>query len=63
MVEKLLVNAIELSEMLGISLRKLEMLIAEGDVPKYIRIGRVRKWRVQDVADWIDGKFNVEPAG
>lgn len=61
MTEKLLINIKEVAELLGVSLRKMELLIEEGNAPKFVRIGRVRKWRPTDVADWVDNKFN-EPA-
>lgn len=54
MSEKLLIDAKEVAEMLGVSLRKLEQMISEGNAPEYIRLGRIRKWRVQDVHNWIN---------
>lgn len=57
MTEKLLIEAREVALRLGVSLRKLEYLISEGNAPEFIRIGRTRKWRRKDVDDWLDKLF------
>ena len=54
MSEKLLIDSKEVAEVLGVSLRKLEQMILDGNAPEYIRLGRIRKWRTQDVHDWIN---------
>lgn len=52
-----LINARDIATQLGVSVRKLEQMIERGELPPYIRVGRVRKWRSQDIDTWIDGLF------
>lgn len=54
MEEKMLIDAKEVAQRLGVSLRKLEYLISAGNAPAYTRIGRTRKWRLKDVDEWIE---------
>lgn len=54
MNEKVLIDAKEVAQRLGVSLRKLEYLISEGNAPAFTRIGRTRKWRPKDVDDWVE---------
>lgn len=52
-----LINARDIAAQLGVSVRKLEQMIERGELPPYIRVGRVRKWRAQDIDAWIDRLF------
>lgn len=54
MKEKILIDAKEVAQRLGVSLRKLEYLILDGNAPAFMRIGRTRKWRLKDVDEWIE---------
>lgn len=54
MEEKMLIDAKEVAQRLGVSLRKLEYLISDGSAPVFTRIGRTRKWRLKDVDEWIE---------
>lgn len=54
MEEIMLIDAKEVAKRLGVSLRKLEYLISDGNAPVFTRIGRSRKWRLKDVDDWIE---------
>lgn len=54
MNEKYLIDANEVAQKLGVSLRKFEYLISEGNAPAFTRIGRTRKWRPEDVGEWIE---------
>jgi excisionase family DNA binding protein len=54
MKEKMLVDAKEVAQMLGVSLRKLEYLILDGKAPAFTHIGRTRKWRINDIDEWIE---------
>lgn len=54
MKEKMLIDAKEVAQRLGVSLRKLEYLISDGNAPAFTRIGRTRKWRLKDVDEWIE---------
>jgi len=54
MKEKMLIDAKDVAQKLGVSLRKLEYLISDGNAPAFTRIGRTRKWRLKDVDEWIE---------
>jgi excisionase family DNA binding protein len=54
MKEKMLIDAKDVAQRLGVSLRKLEYLISDGNAPAFTRIGRTRKWRLKDVDEWIE---------
>ena len=57
-----LIGAKEVAQMLGVSLRKFEMMIMEGNAPPNIRLGRIRKWRIQAVNDWVDSLYQASNA-
>lgn len=52
-----LVSAKEFADRLGISVRTLEELIAQGKVPPYIKLGRLRRWHPEQVDKWINEQF------
>jgi len=54
---KRLIGAREFAEKLGVSPRMLEELIARGQVPQYIRFGRLRRWDEVQVDSWLDKQF------
>jgi excisionase family DNA binding protein len=43
----------ELAAMLRISRRSLESLIKAGNVPPYVRVGRMRRWNPEVVSRWL----------
>lgn len=49
-----LLNAREVIEVLGVSLRKLDLMIKQEEGPPFILIGRQRRWRQHDVAQWLE---------
>lgn len=51
-----LIDVETLAQVLQISKRHLETLLASGDAPPFIRIGRLRRWRPEDVKTWIHKK-------
>ncbi len=51
-----LLDARSLSNVLSISPRTLETLVARGEGPPYIRLGRQRRWRLEEVDAWIKAK-------
>lgn len=53
-----LIGSKQLAQQLGISLRTLDSLDKNGDLPKSLRIGHLRRWREEDVEQWIDSKLN-----
>jgi excisionase family DNA binding protein len=52
-IERLL-SAVEVAEMLGVSRRTFETILQRNEGPPFILIGRQRRWRPQDVANWIN---------
>lgn len=62
MNDKLLLEAREVAHLLGISLRKLDDMVSKEEAPPCIRIGRVRKWRLDEINRWIDGRFRQPEA-
>lgn len=51
-----LMDARALSLVLSISPRTLETIVARGEGPPFIRLGRQRRWRMEDVDAWIKAK-------
>lgn len=60
MEEKLLLDAKEVAKSLGISLRKLDEMVANDEAPVHMRIGRVRKWRPHDINQWIEASLEAK---
>lgn len=51
----LLLTAVEVGKLLGISLRTIRRYCSEQAViPEPVRIGRNVRWRRQDIEDWIE---------
>lgn len=61
-VTPLLVDAPTAARILGIGHRTFERLVSTGRVPRPLRLGRRRLWRLQpDLAEWVsDGCNNQE---
>lgn len=57
-----LLSASQLAKRLGISLRLLEQLIARGEVPPYIRLGRLRRWSPAHIEKWIEDQVQAQGA-
>lgn len=55
MTDKTLLKAEDLAELLGISLRSVWRRIADGSVPKPVRIGRLVRWHRQTIEKWLLG--------
>jgi len=49
-----LMSAKDVASRLAVSLRTFETMVSEGNAPPFARIGRLRKWRSEDVETWID---------
>jgi excisionase family DNA binding protein len=47
-----LLNANAVAKVLGISRRTLDNLLASGAAPRYLFVGRQRRWRPEDVDKW-----------
>jgi len=54
-----LLDATEVAKHLGISRRTFEVLIKQGDAPSFVWIGRQRRWRPQDVEEFINRKLTT----
>ena len=48
-----LLNQHETAEMLGVSVRTLERLRVLGTGPRYCRVGRLVRYRVCDLEEWV----------
>lgn len=49
-----LLDANEVTKLLGVSRRTLEGLLARAEGPAYLNIGRQRRWRPVDVDRWVE---------
>lgn len=49
----LLANTRELAKMLGVSVRHVERLDSSGRLPKSLRLGRAKRWVVDDIKAWL----------
>lgn len=52
-----LLDAATVSRILKISKRNFESLLARGDGPQFITIGRQRRWRPSDLEAWIQARL------
>lgn len=57
MIKFKLLRTRDLVTLLGVSLRKLEQMIARGELPPHIKLGRTRRWRADHMEEWLDSKF------
>lgn len=48
-----LLSAPDVAQMLGVSRRTFESIVAKRMAPIFILVGRQRRWRQSDVHDWI----------
>ena len=53
-IEPVALDARRLAESLGISTRHLESLLATGQLPLPVRLGRRRVWPVDEVRAWLE---------
>jgi len=49
----LTVNAEQLAQMLGVSLRHIRRLDANGSLPRPIRLGRAKRWPAEVIREWL----------
>lgn len=49
-----LLTRIEVEQRFGVPKRFLELAIARDDGPRYVRIGRLVRYRARDVSLWIE---------
>ena len=53
-----LLSAKEIARLMNISPRKLEQMIVAGELSGYVKLGRVRRWREDDIRKWLEDKFS-----
>lgn len=58
-----LLNADEVRAALRISKRTFELMVARGQAPRHLLVGRQRRWRKVDVVEWIDSMARTEHRG
>ncbi|WP_295762603.1 helix-turn-helix domain-containing protein [Undibacterium sp.] len=55
----ILIGSKQLAQKLGISLRTLDTMNKNGELPNCLRIGHLRRWRSEDVDLWIKAKLDA----
>lgn len=58
-----LLSATEVSEYLGISKRSLESMLQRGAGPRYLWVGRQRRWAPLEVINWTRQQMDNEEKG
>ncbi|WP_188381588.1 helix-turn-helix transcriptional regulator [Oxalicibacterium faecigallinarum] len=53
-----LIGAKQFAKFLGVSVRTLDTLDKKGDLPAGFRVGHVRRWRKDDVEQWVVKRIN-----
>lgn len=56
-----LFDAATLAAFLRVSQRTLETLIVRGEAPPFVRLGRQRRWRHEDVQAWLEAAAHGGP--
>jgi predicted DNA-binding transcriptional regulator AlpA len=51
---KRLLSRIEVEKVYGIGRRFLELAVARGDGPRFVRVGRLVRYRISDLDTWIE---------
>lgn len=59
MINKIYFSTEELAEYLGVSKSTIIAYRTEGNGPKYLKIGRLVRYRISDVEDWIAEENNL----
>lgn len=49
----------ELAQVLKVSSRTVELLIRLNRAPPFIRVGRARRWRSEDIDAWLAEQVNL----
>lgn len=56
-----LIGSKEFAELLGVSMRTLDNMEKRGELPNGLRVGHLRRWRVEDVEKWIAQRVQEAP--
>ena len=51
---KLCIDAVAMAEFLGITVAQIRRLASTDRVPIPLRLGRCRRWSVQELAEWVN---------
>ena len=60
--EKLVVNTKQAADMLGMSVRFLEVLRYQGGGPAFVKLGERVRYRVQDIEAWVEERVRTSTA-
>lgn len=60
--ERLLTRS-EVEDLFGLSVRFLEVSATRGDGPVMIRVGRLVRYRIRDIHDWIEERSTRNSTG
>ncbi|GGP23233.1 helix-turn-helix domain-containing protein [Silvimonas iriomotensis] len=47
-------EAKDVAQLLCISVKTLDKIIGQHEGPPFLRVGRIRRWRREDVLEWIE---------
>ena len=51
---RLVYNTKALAQLLGVSIRHIHRMDTAGKLPRAVRFGRAKRWRVQEIHKWLD---------
>lgn len=51
--EPLAVDAVQLARLLAVSIRHVRRLDASGQLPRGVRLGRAKRWLVEEIREWL----------
>lgn len=55
-----LLSATDIARLLQVCKRTVQKLAEAGVMPNYVRIGRQRRWRKQDIEEWINKEIDKQ---
>jgi predicted DNA-binding transcriptional regulator AlpA len=58
-----LVGVDEWAARLKVSRRQAELMIGRGQIPRPVRIGKLRRWTTQQIDEWITRQAEAAEAG
>ncbi|MFJ7565554.1 helix-turn-helix transcriptional regulator [Herminiimonas sp. NPDC097707] len=56
-----LMGSKQLAKYLGVSMRTLDTLDKKGELPSGFRVGHLRRWRLEDVENWVNMRLEKCP--
>ncbi|MCA9196037.1 MAG: helix-turn-helix domain-containing protein [Planctomycetales bacterium] len=62
-MQQQLMNVSQVAELLGVSAKHVGRLSEAGGMPRPVRLGRSKRWRMAEVQNWIqNGCQKVQPS-